>query len=147
MLQHLTDPARAVAEIARVLRPGGRVTLLDTDWATFVLHPASPVVRAALATVAQETAATPDAGRRLAEWSADAGLTVDETGSDVLLHDPRSVTWPLVHVLGGAAVERGLITGAQRDGLYGGLASAAGRGAFHLSVTMFAVLAHRPRRR
>ncbi|MFF8769454.1 methyltransferase domain-containing protein [Kitasatospora sp. NPDC015120] len=145
VLQHLTDPARAVAEMARVLRPGGRVTLLDTDWATFVIHPASPGVRAALATVVQEAAATPDAGRRLAEWEADAGLTVDAFGSAVLLHDPRSVTWPLVHGLGTAAVERGLITGAQRDALYEDLTAAAGRGSFHLSVTMFAVAGHRPR--
>ncbi|MFF7459249.1 methyltransferase domain-containing protein [Kitasatospora sp. NPDC008115] len=145
VLQHLTEPARAVAEIARVLRPGGRVTLLDTDWATFVLHPASPAVGTALGTVAREAAATPDAGRRLAGWLADAGLTVDGTGADVLLHDPRSVTWPLVHLLGAGAVERGLITEAQRDGLHDDLAAAAERGAFHLSVTMFAVLAHRPR--
>ncbi|MFE7191505.1 methyltransferase domain-containing protein [Kitasatospora sp. NPDC057541] len=145
VLQHLTDPARAVAEIARVLRPGGRVTLLDTDWATFILHPASPGVRSALATVARDAAATPDAGRRLAGWLAEAGLTVDAIGSDVLLHDPRSVTWPLVRGLGAAALGRGLMDEEQRDRLYEDLTAAAEQGAFHLSVTMFAVAAHRPR--
>lgn len=34
-LQWLADPAAAVAEMARVLRPGGRVSLIDTDWSTF----------------------------------------------------------------------------------------------------------------
>ncbi|MFE6871234.1 methyltransferase domain-containing protein [Kitasatospora sp. NPDC057692] len=145
VLQHLADPARAVAEMARVLRPGGRAALLDTDWSTFLIHPASPAIRSALATVVQDAAATPDAGRRLAEWSADAGLAVDATASEVLLHDHRSVTWPLVQMIGGEAVTRGLITEAQRDRLYEELAAAAERGAFHLSVTMFAVAAHRPR--
>ncbi|GAA4717336.1 methyltransferase domain-containing protein [Phytohabitans rumicis] len=32
VLQHLADPDAAVAELARVTRPGGRVCLVDTDW-------------------------------------------------------------------------------------------------------------------
>ncbi|WP_097234454.1 MULTISPECIES: methyltransferase domain-containing protein [unclassified Streptomyces] len=144
VLQHLDDPERAVAEIARVLRPGGRVALLDTDWSTFVLHPAAPEVRPALASVARAAAATPDAGRSLALWLAGAGLAVDELGADVLVHDPRTVSRPIVQGLGAAALGRGLITEEQRERLLAGLEAAAGQGAFHLSVTMFAVVAHRP---
>jgi SAM-dependent methyltransferase len=32
VLQHLADPDRAVAELVRVTRPGGRICLIDTDW-------------------------------------------------------------------------------------------------------------------
>ncbi|MGW7580656.1 methyltransferase domain-containing protein [Kitasatospora sp. NPDC054768] len=145
VLQHLPDPAKAVAEMARVLHPGGRVALLDTDWATFVLHPAAPEIRPALAAVAEGTAATPDAGRRLAGLLAEAGLAVDQLGADVLLHDSRTVTRPIVHGIGAAAVGRGLITEEQRDRLYADLDAAAEHGTFHLSVAMFAAVAHRPR--
>ncbi|MEV7601542.1 methyltransferase domain-containing protein [Kitasatospora sp. NPDC089797] len=144
VLQHLDEPARAVGELARVLAPGGRVALLDTDWATFVLHPVAPEVGPALGAVARATAAAPEAGRRLAGWLAAAGLTVDRVGAEVLLHDPRAITWPVVRGLATAAVGRGLITGAQRDRLYADLTAAAERGAFHLSVTVFAAVAHRP---
>ena len=36
-LQWVDDPARAVGELARVLRPGGRIGLIDTDWSTLRL--------------------------------------------------------------------------------------------------------------
>jgi ubiquinone/menaquinone biosynthesis C-methylase UbiE len=37
VLQWLPDPGRAVAEMVRVLRPGGRLSLIDTDWQTLTI--------------------------------------------------------------------------------------------------------------
>ena len=37
VLQHVTDPDASVAELARVVRPGGRVCLVDTDWESLAL--------------------------------------------------------------------------------------------------------------
>jgi len=37
VLQHLSDPFRAVREMSRVLKHGGRVVLMDTDWSTFAI--------------------------------------------------------------------------------------------------------------
>ncbi|MEU3986071.1 methyltransferase domain-containing protein [Streptomyces sp. NPDC026672] len=144
VLQHLTDPERAVAEMVRVLRPGGRVALLDTDWATTVLHPGDPDAIQALTAGALTSAANPYSGRRLVGQASAAGLVVDDRGSQALLQDHRSVAWPIIRLLGESAVRAGRLTEAGRDALYAGLAEAAERGGLHMSVTMFGVVAHRP---
>jgi len=42
VLEYLADPAGALAEMQRALRPGGRVLVWDIDWATVSLHSAEP---------------------------------------------------------------------------------------------------------
>ncbi|WP_329124602.1 methyltransferase domain-containing protein [Streptomyces sp. NBC_01465] len=137
VLQHLADPERAVGEIARVLKPRGRAVLLDSDWATTVLHPGDPDTVAALTSGALAAAANPYAGRKLVGQLSAAGLAVGARGSQALLQDHNSVAWPLVRMLGESAVRRQLITEVQRDRLYDDLTEAAARGALHMSVTMF----------
>jgi len=40
VLQHIADPRCAVAELARVTRPGGRVVVLEPDWESLVIDAA-----------------------------------------------------------------------------------------------------------
>lgn len=144
VFQHLADPVAAAAEIARVLRPGGRVALVDTDWATGLLHPGDPrVVRAVLDGMLTR-AADPAAGRKLAGWLSGAGLTVRDRGSQALISDWDSVRETLVPMLVDIATTRGAITRDEGDALVAELSAGAARGDFHLSVTMFGVLAQRP---
>ncbi|MEU9456933.1 methyltransferase domain-containing protein [Streptomyces sp. NPDC048277] len=143
VLQHLPDPDQAVAEMARVLRPGGRVALLDTDWATMILHPGDPEVVHALS-AAVLNGANPRSGRRLVGQLSAAGFVVDDRGSQALLQDHRSVAWPVIRMLGESAVRTGALTEDQRDVAYAELAEAAEQGALHMSVTMFGVVAHHP---
>ena len=147
VFQHLDQPGRAAAEIARVLRPGGRVALLDTDWATSILHPGDPEVVASLVGLALRAAANPYAGRKLLGYLTSAGLVVDDIGSQALVQDPGDAGSPLVRGLGESAVRAGLITPDQRDRLFADLTTAAEQGCLHMSVTMFGVVAHRPGRR
>jgi ubiquinone/menaquinone biosynthesis C-methylase UbiE len=44
VLQHLREPARAVGEMLRVLRPGGLLAVRDVDWGTATYWPRDPEI-------------------------------------------------------------------------------------------------------
>ncbi|MFJ7209771.1 methyltransferase domain-containing protein [Streptomyces sp. NPDC098789] len=143
VLQHLDEPGRAVAEISRVLRPGGRVALLDTDWATLVLSPGDPDTVRALARGAAARVASPYEGRNLAGRLTGAGLEVTAMGSQATLRTHRDVRWESLRRHAGRAVELGLATTVQIQDLMNGLARAAADKTLHCSVTVFAAVARR----
>jgi len=77
VLQHLSDPVKALREMHRVTKPGGLIAARDADYGAMVWYPALPVLddwRALYRKVARDNGGEPDAGRRLHAWAREAGL-------------------------------------------------------------------------
>ena len=77
VLQHLTDPPAAIAEMMRVTKPGGIVAVRDADYHAMSWHPQPPELDRWMEiyqSVARRNDAEPDAARHLIEWALDAGV-------------------------------------------------------------------------
>ncbi len=139
--QHLDDPAAATAEIARVLRPGGRVLLIDSDWQTAIVHPGDEDVLARLSEAMLTTTPNPKSGRSLRGLLTAAGFAIDDVGSEAVIWDPETIR-PLFAQMTERAHTDGVITDQERRDLAAAMEDGIARGDYHLSVTMFAVLGH-----
>lgn len=151
MLQWVPDPARAVAEMARVVRPGGRVCVIDTDWSTYAIDVGDPeIARAVNATYGVERNRQSLVGGRLAALATAAGLQpVAETSATQVWTDwdpdaqPRLDGWVPMADLADDLISAGELDANGRDAFVASIHDAARAGRFTMRLTMYALLALR----
>jgi AcrR family transcriptional regulator/protein-L-isoaspartate O-methyltransferase len=152
VLQWLDDPDRAVAELVRAVRPGGRLSLIDTDWSTFTLAIGDGDLERRLRRAMRTERNRPsNIGRRLAAVVRSAGCEV--VAEHVTTH--RCSTWdpdgapappgfPSMASLAEDLVGAGELPPERAADFVDQVHAAARAGRFELSLTMHAVVATTP---
>lgn len=98
VLQHVSDPVRALKEMRRVTRPGGIIAARDADYGAMTWFPADPRLDRWIeiySAAARANDAEPDAGRRLLAWANEVGFSSVEPSSSVWCYadDPTRSWW------------------------------------------------------
>lgn len=142
VLQHVPDPARVIAEMARVTRPEGRVGVLEFDQETiFTDHPDPGTTRIILSTFAS-AAAHGQIGRQLPRLFRAAGLTHVSVTPQVILGNARF--WrTLFHDHVARLRSQDVLTSQQASHWWAGLDARAQAGDFLGGAVVFVVTASR----
>ena len=151
-LQWVADPRTAIDELARVLRPGGRVSLIDTDWSTLRLDVGDADVTARVRDAMRAERGRPsNVGRRLDELVRAAGFgeVRQTTATQAWTEwDPSESPAPdgcfSMHSLAEDLVATGQLDRADTARFVSTIHDAARRGHFSMSLAMFAIIATAP---
>jgi ubiquinone/menaquinone biosynthesis C-methylase UbiE len=139
VLQHVPDAQAAIDEVARVLRPGGRALLLDSDHASRVESDLDPVVARAMLEAFMAQLANPTAARHIPRQARAAGLAVDpDVGSSALVYRQEVLVGShLARLAAEQAIEDGTITREQAESALAAQAEAARQGWAFSAITIF----------
>jgi SAM-dependent methyltransferase len=147
LLQVHPAPRTVVAELVRVLGPGGRIVMVEPDWGTLALYPGdTDLVRR----LADECAAGfPDGwtGRKLGAYLRGAGLEAVRVEARVAVLTDMDTVMRAMN-LGpflDAGVEAGRIDADERAALLESLRSADTAGTLLFAMTTFRAVGRRPR--
>ncbi|MBN1148016.1 MAG: methyltransferase domain-containing protein [Anaerolineales bacterium] len=141
LLLHADDPGAVMREIARVVRPGGRIVLADWDFeTTLVDHSDRELTRRLLNWRCDQHSGDNWSGRKLLAWAVNAGLReVSVTPLVVIAHDESAALTQTLWRAAEVARQGGAISPAEHDAWVGELKRRIAAGRFFASMTYFIV--------
>jgi SAM-dependent methyltransferase len=145
VLQHLADPQSAINDIARVLRPGGRAILLDSDYGTRIVSDLDPDLAAAFSRASLGPIANPYAARNIPAQIHAAGLELEpDVGSSAFVFSSEMLLRTQVLSRDADdAVESGGLTRQVADAAVRAVHDAAERGLAFAAITVFGFVARK----
>jgi len=142
MLCHVPDCRAAIREMARVVRPGGRVGILDVDCAGTFIDSSDRAITAAFVTTLTDVIRNPWIGRMLRREMGEAGL-VDVDVRPRVIEINYGQAEPMIAMHGALMEETGIGAGAveawRQELEYANL-----KGTFFMGMTMFSAVGRKP---
>jgi ubiquinone/menaquinone biosynthesis C-methylase UbiE len=141
VFQHLQAPDRALAELVRICRPGGRIVITEPDWGTLAVDvPDRALARKVLALLC-DAVRQGWIGRQLPALFRQAGLREVTVEAHTLTRDDLGAADRLLGITSAALrfYEEGKLTGRETARWLAELEQATTQGRFFCSLTGFTV--------
>ncbi len=145
--EYVPDISKALAELCRVLRPGGRAVIVDTDYGSLVMHTENPGRMDRVLAAWDEHFVHGDLPRTLSPQLRDAGFTLRERAVIPMFnpeYDSNTYSHGLIGIIASFVAGRNGVTTEEADAWAAEFAELGKQGKYFFSLNRYLFVAGKP---